>query len=81
MGNTTRTYFIAKCGNKYLYGWSEPQFTSYTWYDTPTKFNTKEECLQATGPAMRNSGKSNGRVVIKGLRETITADVVNEEIL
>lgn len=40
-----------------------------------------KECLQATGPAMRNSGKSNGRAVIKGLRETITTDVVNEEIL
>lgn len=51
------------------------------WYDTPTKFNTKDECLQAIGSAMRNSEKPNERVVIKELRETITTDVVNEEIL
>lgn len=30
---------------------------------------------------MRNSEKPNERVVIKELRETITTDVVNEEIL
>lgn len=77
----TRIYFIAKCGNKYLYEWIEPQFASYMWYDTPTKFNTKEKCLQAVGSAMRNSEKPNERVVIKELRETITTDVVNEEIL
>lgn len=78
---TKRTYFIAKCGNKYLYEWAEPQFSSYMWYDTPIKFNTKEECLQAVSSAMRNSEKPNERVVIKELRETITNYVVNEEIL
>ena len=78
---TTRTYFIAKCGNKYLYEWVEPQFTSYMWYNVPTKFNTKDECLQAIGSAMQNSEKPNNRVVIKELRDTITTDVVNEEIL
>ena len=54
---TTRTYFIAQCCNKYVYEWVEPQFTSYMWYDTPTKFNTKEKCLQAVGSAMRNLEK------------------------
>lgn len=78
---TTRTCFIAKCGNKYLYEWVEPQFTSYMWYNVPPKFNTKDECLQAIGSAMRNSEKPNTRVVIKELRDTITTDVVNEEIL
>ena len=78
---TTRTYFIAQCCNKYVYEWVAPQFTSYMWYDTPTKFNTKEKCLQAVGSAMRNSEKPNERVVIKELRETIITDVINEEIL
>lgn len=78
---TTRTCFIAQCGNKYLYEWAEPQFTSYMWYDTPTKFYTKEQFLKAVGSAMRSSEKPNERVVIKELRETIITEVVNEEIL
>lgn len=75
----TRTFFIAQCGDKYVYEWAEPQFTSYMWYGSPTKFNTKEECLKAVGSAMRNSEKPNAPIIIKELGETVVTEIVNEE--
>lgn len=77
----TRTFFIAQCGDKYVYKWVEPQFTSYMWYGSPTKFRTKEKCLSAVGSAMRNSEKPNAPIIIKELRETVITEIVNEEIL
>lgn len=77
----TRTSFIAQCGDKYLYEWAEPQFTSYMWYDTHTEFSTKEECLKAVSSTMRHSDKPNAPIIIKELRETVITEVVNEEIL
>ena len=81
MDKKIRTLFIARCGDKYIYEWIEPQFSSYVWYSTPTEFNTKEECLSAVGSAMRNSEKPDGPIIIKELRETVITEVVNEEIL
>jgi hypothetical protein len=77
----TRALFIAQCGDKYVYEWVEPQFTDFGWYDTPTKFNTKEKCLSAVGSAMRDSNKPNAPIIIKELRETVITEVVNEETL
>lgn len=77
----TRTLFIAQCGDKCVYEWVEPQFTDYMWYNTPTKFTTKEKCLSAVGSAMGNSEKPNAPIVIKELRETVIIEVIKEEML
>lgn len=77
----TRTFFIAQCDDKYVYEWVEPQFTDYTWYNTPTKFTTKEKCLSAVGSTMKDSNKPNAPIIIKELRETVITEVVNEETL
>jgi len=79
--NETKTFFIAQCGDKYLYKWYESSFCSFVWYIEPTKFDTKEECLKAVGSAMGNSEKPNSNVIIKELKETIITDVVSEETL
>lgn len=77
----TGTFFIARCGDKYLYERAEPQFTSYMWYDTHTKFGTKEECLKAVSSTMGHPDKPDAPVIIKELGETVITEVVNEEIL
>lgn len=77
----TRTFFIAKCGEKYLYAWYETSFCAYVWYIEPTKFDTKEECLKAVSSAVGNSEKPNSNIIIKELKETVITEVVKEEIL
>lgn len=80
MNKKESTFFIAKCGEKYLYEWREIQFSSYVWFDTPTKFDTKEECLKAVDSTMGQSGKPDSPVVIKEMKETVITEVLNEEI-
>lgn len=77
----TRASLIARCGDKYLYGWAGPQFTSYMWYDTHTKSGTEGGCLKAVGSTMRHSDKPNAPATVKESGETVITEVVNEEIL
>ena len=77
----TRTFLVAQCGDKYLYEWAEPQFTSYMWYDTHTESGTKEGCLKAVSSTMGHSDKPNAPIIIKEPGETVITEVVNGEIL
>lgn len=76
MNKKESTFFIAKCGEKYLYEWREAQLTSYVWLDAPTKFDTKEECLKAVDSTL---GKPDFTVVIKKMKETVITEIVSEE--
>lgn len=70
-----KTWFIAECGGKYLYLWSEPQASGYVWYNYATRFKTREECIYAVKTALMNSEKPKCPVVITTLKETIITEV------
>lgn len=61
----TRTFFIAQCGDKYVYEFEDLHFRTAIWYTEPTKYKTKDELLIAAGLAMKCQSKPNGIIEIK----------------
>lgn len=73
---TIETYFTAECGNKNLYLWEEPQFSSYMWYngDLKTSFDSKEQLMKAISKA--GPKPCNAPIVIKTIKRI---DIIEKE--
>lgn len=74
----TRAFFIAQCGDKYVYEFEGLHFRTAIWYTEPTKYKTKDELLIAIGLAMQCQSKPNGIIEIKEVIEQVAENTAKK---